>query len=196
MTGRTRRGDLLASPGSAAVALVAGCGGSSTVSYPEETTGGGTAAPSATADATATATPTESPTPTATATATATPTRAQVPPPGSLRLVSTDLDVRRSDHGGRVRPSVRLRNVGEVTFGLLELRFDVYYTPLGGDDDDRRLAASGYGSRAFGDDGGFAPEETATVEADLRFDRGSRADGSAPESRLDFTYAYRRVRYR
>ncbi|MFC7137140.1 hypothetical protein [Halobaculum litoreum] len=198
---RPSRRDLLAAVAGAVAAATAGCTDSSTVSYP----GTGTDAtattdtdgpPAATAtdtggaaESTATPTPAETPT----QTATATPTRARAPPRGSLRLLDAGFD---GPGASGVRPYARFRNVGDVTFGLVELRFDVYYTPLGGDDDDRRLVASGYGSRAFGDEAGFAPGEERSVGADLRLERGSGVDGSTDRKRLDVAHAYRRVRYR
>jgi len=199
---RSRRDVLGGLCGLACAVGLAGCGGGgdSVTAVPAEGTdgvstatevGGATATASPTPESTAPATaePTASPTPTAT------PMEARVPPRGSLSLVRTSVAVGDDDGYTEATPRVVLDNVGDVRYDLLELRFDLHYTPPGRPDDRRRVA-SGYGLREFVDEGGFQPGERRGVDGEVRYLRDGRADRSADAERFDVEFAYRRVEYR
>ena len=186
--------------GLSCLAVGAGCGGGSRELTPGEvegspppvTTQGGTGSGTPTGPGTGT------PSSTGTPASTETRTEAPVPPNGSLELVDAGVSVSRD--GGYVDADayVTLENRGgptPVTYEVLELRFDLLFTPIGG---DQRRVASSYGTRTFFDesDGGFAPGETRRVDGVLRFARGGSTSRSTDDRRYDVEFAYRRVSFR
>ena len=201
MSGPDRRGRraVLAGLGGLACAVgLAGCSesGNSVTAVPSEEIGGA-ATPTATDVPEATATPTDRPTSEsmASSTPTATPMEARVPPRGSLSLVRTDVAVANDDGYTEATPRVVLDNVGDVTYELLELRYDLHYTPLGRSD-SRRQIASGYGIEEFDGESGFRPGDRRAISGEVRYLRDGRADRSTDAERFDVAFAFRRVRYR
>ncbi len=197
---RSRRRFLTGVAGVAAAAVSAGCGGGQRVTpAPVQETptdaDGETAPRTASATPTDTATPTDAPTETA-ATPTRTPMPAPVPPNGSLSLVSEGVQsVRRGNDYTYVDCYVALENTGvaDVTFVTIELRFDVYFTTIGG---ERRHVGAGYATESFDEEDGFTPGETRTITCRVSFPPDGRANNSYDRSQYSTEFAYRRVLYR
>lgn len=157
MTG-VRRRRLLSLLGTGAAAVLGGCSGLFTRPDPDDAT---PAAPTATATGT----------PTPTAAPTATPARDAT----VVAVPSYDLSLRYRPSGDVTTADVRfeLRNVGERTIRLVDLRVDLVYRPR----TVNRTVAVDYVGRRFGD--GFAAGATTTVEYGTRYPNDGRADGSS-----------------
>lgn len=186
--------------GLSGLAVGAGCGGGSRELTPGEVQGSPPPATTSGGSGSGTATQTRAgtPSPTGTPASTGTMTEAPVPPKGSLELVDAGVSVSRDGGDVEADAYVTLENRGgptPVTYEVLELRFDLLYTPIGG---EQRRVASSYGTRTFFDesDGGFAPGETRRVDGLLRVARDGSTSRSTDDRRYDVEFAYRRVSFR
>jgi hypothetical protein len=139
-----------------------------------------TASPSETVSTTATASTGE---PSA---AVETPEPTPTSPPGDFVSVEkTNVETRRED----VVVGVVLKNVGEVAFSRVELRVDLFYTPVGG---PRRHVDYAYAERIF--EGDFAPGETVRLSPDaFESPVSEQVSARTPPERFDVGVAFRRV---
>ena len=161
----------------------------------ESPTSTATESPTPTATESPTPTATESPTPTATesptptATESPTPKGAQAPPPGSLAVELREYDVRFSPSGPLCDVTIDLQNRGDVVFRTVDLRVEVRYDPIGG---DQFLAGVGYVRRRFY---GFGPGDSERLVETFEL-TDSRISGRESDDRFELALQYRGVEYR
>ena len=132
-----------------------------------------------------------------TETDTPTPTPDSVDPAESgLRVVETEYTVREDGWETEVEVEITVENVGEFTFGYIELRVDAYYSPPGRATEDavgfvyagpERFSGFSSGTRTFGD---FNADDSDSVIVTFP---ASDADDSTDSDRFRVDAAVRRA---